>query len=81
MDPGKGAYQYRPDVHKTRFHGGMLTRGSFTVILIPDNDGSDTGFLIIPGSGRHFAVFTGELVFHQVGLPVEIVHRPNEQVV
>ena len=59
------------------FEGGMLARGTFTVVVVTDNNPLDTVVTVVSSNLRNTAKFTGELVLDLVRLAVFSVDCTN----
>ena len=46
VDPGERTHDDRPGAHVAGFHGGVLTRGTLSVVLVADGDPFDPRFLV-----------------------------------
>lgn len=63
------------------FQGSVLTRASFAVVPVANDDPLDSIRLVLTGDGRNGTVFTGHEVPDLVGLSVLGIHGTDKHVV
>lgn len=65
---------------EARFECGVLTGGTFTVVVVTDDDPFDALVTVLRGDLRDTSVFAGELVLDLVRLAVLLVDSTDETV-
>src|SRR5690348_16700146 len=81
VDTGEASYHDGPDAEVAGLHGGVFAGGTFTIVLVPYNDGADAGCLVGSCSGGNGAIFSGELILYGVRLFIKVVDGSDEHVV
>ena len=80
VNTGERAGDNRQTAEESGFQSGVLTRGTFSVVVITDDDPLDTPIAVISSSLRDSSPFTGDLVLDLVRLAVFNVDGTNQAV-
>src|SRR5690606_36451184 len=78
---GKALYYNRTYTQVARFHSGVLTRATFTIVLITYYHAAYVSCFVYTLYGRYFTIFTSQLVLHCIGLHVESIDSTYQHVV
>ena len=80
MDTGERAGDDGKAAEETGLEGCVLTRGTFTVVVVTDNDPLDAVVAVVGSGSGDGAEFAGELVLDLVSLAVLRVDSTNQAV-
>ena len=77
VDTSEGAGDDSKTTKESRLEGGVLTRGTFTVVVVTDDDPLDATVMVVGSGLRDSAVLAGDLVLDLVDLVVLDVDGTN----
>ena len=80
MDTGERTSDDSKTAKETGLKSGVLTRGTFTVVVVTNNDPLDAAVTVVSSSSRDASVFAGNLVLDLVSFTVFNVDRTNKTV-
>jgi hypothetical protein len=80
VDTSEGAGDDSETTKESGLEGGVLTRGTFTVVVVTDNDPLDATVTVVRSGLRNSAVLAGNLVLDLVRLVVLNVDGTNQAV-
>ena len=80
VDTSKGADNDRKTTEVTRLEGSMFTRGTFTIVVITNDDPLDAVVAVVGSSLRDTIVFTSDQVLDLIGLTVLSVDGTDQAV-
>lgn len=80
MDTGKATDDDRKTTEVTGLKSGVLTRRTFTVVVVTDDDPLDTLVTVFSRNSGNACPFLSELVLDLVGLTVGLVDGTNQAV-
>ncbi len=80
VDTGERTGDDSKTAEETGLESSVLTRGTFTVVVVTDDDPLDAVIAVVGSSSRNTAVLAGELVLDLVGLAVLSVDGANQAV-
>src|SRR5690606_31744413 len=81
VNTGERLHQDHLHIEMTRFHGSMLTTGSFAIILFSNHDGTYSFAFELAGQCRYRHIFQRFRVEYCIGLFIKTVYSPYEHVV
>ena len=80
VDTSEGLDDDSKTTEESGLEGGVLTRGTFTVVVVTNDDPLDAPVAVVGSSLRNTAEFASELVLDLVGFTVLRVDGTNQAV-